>query len=1246
MLLSRYSGETDVVFGTTVSGRPPHLEGAESMVGLFINTLPARVEARPEALLVSWLTEIQEGLTRMRELEHTPLTRVQAWSEIPPGQPLFHTLLVFENYPIAVAPEPAADRGPGLTLAGIRTYERTGLPVSLGIRSAAGRLELRLLYEISIVEPVAIRRMMGHLDALLGSAADDFARPLATLDGLSGSERHQLLSEWNDTLFAVPAVVRADALFAAQALRAPDAVALKEGDELWTYRRLSEEVDRLAGRLRRVGVGPERAVGVCLPRSAGLAVSMLATFKAGGVYVPIDPTFPPDRQILILRDSRAAAVVTAGSSRGAFQEILPVLSLDEPGEDAAGDLGGSSCEVEMGGSLAYILYTSGSTGAPKGVAVTHESLADLLFWHLETYGVTAGDRASWIAAPAFDASLWELLPYLIRGASVVIADDETRLAPALMSEWLAREGVTLSHMPVSLAEQLFDLFGRDRWSLRALLTGGDRLRTGPREGITLPVLNHYGPTEATVVVSRAAVPARSEEMRRPPIGRAFANARIHLLGSDLSPVPAGIPGEIYIGGSRLARGYSGQPALTAERFVPDPFSSQAGARLYRTGDLARHLPDGRLDFIGRADFQVKIRGVRIEPGEIEVLLARHPAVADATVVANPTDDGSFRLIAYVVPADADERIELWPSTGEYFVYDELIYHGLTHDQLRNEKYLSALKRKARGKVVLDVGTGRDAILSRLCIEAGASRVYAVELVREVYEQARKTVEDLGLADRISVLHGDASQIDLPEKVDVCVSEIVEAIGGAEGAAVILNGARRLLKDGGILLPERSVTRVAAVELPDELRDQPGFTEVSAHYVRKIFDSVGGPFDLRLCVKNFPPSHLISEVGVFEDLDFSSPVEPELRLPVSLAVVKPSRLDGFLLWLNLHLDGEVLDILEGGYSWFPTYFPVFNPGVEVAPGDRIEAVCTGTLSDNGINPDYGIEGRLLRADGSCLEFSFLSRHHGREFRSSPLYQQLFGNEGAPVIRQELRRDLVPQLREHLRRQLPEFMMPSEAHDPSGDPADSQREDRPQGTPRPGRFEHPVLGLVGSSPHTARGDPRGPLERDPGGRAGRPSRELLRARWPLAAGDPGDVADPAALRDCLASAEAFRGPHGGGACRRPRRALEAGGPAGPSSHRSRLGPGRLPALVHAGAVVVFRSVGAGSFGVQRAAPAADAGEPGRGWSGVDAERGGAASRGAAHPLRRGRGAGRADRGGGGALAAARRGSLGPRGEGAAR
>ncbi|MBP7336113.1 type I polyketide synthase [Niveispirillum sp.] len=341
---------------------------------------------------------------------------------------------------------------------------------------------------------------------------------------------------------------------------------------------------------------------------------------------------------------------------------------------------------------------------------------------------------------------------------------------------------------------------------------------------------------------------------------------------------------------------------------------------------------------------------------------------------------------------APDQIELWPSVAEYYVYDDLIYYALANDEARNAKYRAALERTVKGKVVVDVGTGKEAILARLALQAGARKVYAIERGEEAYGLAVAHLENLGLSDRITVIHGEAGAVDLPEPADVCVSEIVGPIGGCEGAAVIINDAHRLLRPGGIMIPVRSTTKIAVARLPDAIRLNPGFHRVPGSYTAKIFDQIGHPFDLRVCIKKFPHDHVLSSADIFEDLDFSRPIRLEDSHAIRLDIDKASRFDGFLVWLNLHtIDGEVIDILEQEHSWLPVYMPVFEPGIDVVPGDRVEATITRTLCDNGLNPEFTIEGNLIRADGTRVAFAHASPHHAPRYRQHPFYQRLFADD---------------------------------------------------------------------------------------------------------------------------------------------------------------------------------------------------------------------------------------------------------------
>jgi len=402
------------------------------------------------------------------------------------------------------------------------------------------------------------------------------------------------------------------------------------------------------------GVGPEVVVAVLMRRSPEMMVSLLGILKAGGAYLPLDPEYPVERLAFMLEDSGAAQLLTTeelAGEVGPWAKNTICLDTDWPRmeqQPASPPVCPSSAD-----NLAYVIYTAGSTGRPKGVAVAHRSLANLVAWHQREYEVTASDRATQVAAPGFDASVWEIWPYLCAGASVHIPEAEVRMTPRKLVDWLVAEGITLSFLPTPLAEAVLE----ERWpaecALRALLTGGDRLHRGLLNDYPFRVVNHYGPTENTVVSTAGVVRPASAGDGPPPIGRPIANTQAYILDRRLNPVPVGTPGELYVGGENLARGYLHRPMLTAERFVPHPFSERPGERLYKTGDLARWLPDGRIDFLGRIDQQVKVRGYRIELGEIEAILAAHDSVDQAIVVTRPDPSGQQRLVAYVVSATAE-----------------------------------------------------------------------------------------------------------------------------------------------------------------------------------------------------------------------------------------------------------------------------------------------------------------------------------------------------------------------------------------------------------------------------------------------------------------------------------------------------------------------------------------------------------------------------------------------------------------
>ncbi|SRR5579875_240305 len=473
-------------------------------------------------------------------------------------------------------------------------------------------------------------------------------KPGASAALLTEAEQRQL-AQWNATQQDYPRDACVQQLVARQATARPNAIALVRDDNALSYRELNQRANQLAHYLQQLGVRPGVCVALCVERSFEMVIGLLGILKAGGAYVPLDASYPPDRLAFMIEDAGAPVLITqrqlAGRLPGrgarmvyldADAEILIWQSTDDPVCSATID------------DLAYVIYTSGSTGRPKGVQITNNSLLNLVFWHQRAFAITAADRATQLTSPAFDATGWELWPYLTAGASVYLIDDDTRLEASALRDWLVEQRITVTFLPTVLAESALQLEWPATTALRYLLTGADTLHRYPSPGLPFALVNNYGPTEATVLVTSGRVPATENASTPPPIGRPIANTQIYILDEQLRQVPPGEAGELCIGGVGLADGYLNRPELTAEKFIAHPFSDEPGARLYRTGDLARWLPDGQIAFLGRIDRQLKIRGYRIEPAEIVAALQTHSAVQACCVTAYEETPGDKRLVAYIV----------------------------------------------------------------------------------------------------------------------------------------------------------------------------------------------------------------------------------------------------------------------------------------------------------------------------------------------------------------------------------------------------------------------------------------------------------------------------------------------------------------------------------------------------------------------------------------------------------------------
>ncbi|MGW4551986.1 amino acid adenylation domain-containing protein, partial [Streptomyces violaceorubidus] len=680
-VVGRLAGRDDVVFGVTVSGRPADLEGVEDIAGLFINTLPRRVRIRPGESVAAFATRLQQEQARLLDHQHLGLTELQRIAGV--GE-LFDTAMVFESYPLDESALGELAGRSGLTLTGATNRDATHYALAL-VAVPGARLTFRLDHRPDAFDPAAARAVAERFQQVLGDLARHPDRPVGRLDLPGAAEADRLATVWSGP---TPTLARGTLpeLFREQVRRSPDAHAVDFEGTVLTYARLDERSDRLAAALVAAGLGPERIAAVALPRSADLAVALLAITKAGGCYLPLDPDYPADRIAYMLDDAAPHLIVTSravaerpgplgvdghhgadghGGADGGTRPARVLLDGDDftvsptvistgsstvsggpgaPGESSARRPAHDAVPGPLTRHPAYLIYTSGSTGRPKGVVVTHAGLAALAAGQIESFAVTPDSRVLQFASPSFDAAVSETCMALLSGACLVVAPQERLMPGTPLATLLDEQRITHVTLPPSALPSLPE---QAMAPVRTLVVAGESC---PPESVARwsagrRMLNAYGPTESTVC---ATISAPLAGRTAPPIGRPVPHTRTYVLDSALRPAPDGVTGELYLAGDGLARGYLNRPGLSAERFVADPYGPP-GTRMYRTGDLARWTAEGVLEYRGRADDQVKIRGFRIELGEVQTTLASLPEVVQAHVTVREDTPGDRRLVAYVVP---------------------------------------------------------------------------------------------------------------------------------------------------------------------------------------------------------------------------------------------------------------------------------------------------------------------------------------------------------------------------------------------------------------------------------------------------------------------------------------------------------------------------------------------------------------------------------------------------------------------
>ena len=650
LMLSRYSGEDDVLFGTVVSGRPAALEGVEAMVGLFINTLPVRVRAPENERVLPWLQHLQAEHAELREYDYSPLVEIQGWSEVSREDSLFQSIFLFENYK---KDAPLEELCQSLEIGDVQWFERHNFPLA-AVAIPGEEFMLRLIYQTDVYGPQTITRMLGHWKRLLESMAAHPDQTLGELPMVTQDERRQLVESWNQTTSDYPRNACIHHLFEEHAAATPNAIAVELGDERLTYAELNAKANRLAHHLKRMGVGPEVVVGLCMDRSTDLTVALLAILKADGAYLSLDPEYPKERLRHMLRDTRAPVLLTQEHMVAELPDNDALVVCVDSDAEAIGRE--SDQNPDGNGSaeqLAYVIYTSGSTGLPKGTLIPHRAVVRLVR-NTNFANFDADEVFLQFATVSFDASTLELWASLLNGARLVLFPTR-RTSLEELGQVIQEHGVTTLWLTAGLFHQMVEHHVQGLQGVRQLIAGGDVLSVShvkqalnQIEGCR--VINGYGPTENTTFTCCHPMTDPEALGQSVPIGRPIANTTVFILDGQLRPVPIGVIGDLYAGGDGLARGYLNLPELTAERFIESPFADKPGDRLYQVGDRARYLADGTIEFFGRSDSQVKLRGYRIELAEIETVLNEHEAIRDVVVAAREDTPGDKRLVAYWIPA--------------------------------------------------------------------------------------------------------------------------------------------------------------------------------------------------------------------------------------------------------------------------------------------------------------------------------------------------------------------------------------------------------------------------------------------------------------------------------------------------------------------------------------------------------------------------------------------------------------------
>jgi pristinamycin I synthase-3/4 len=817
LLLQRYSGQDDIVVGSPIANRQD--SQLEQLIGFFVNSLIMRVRVNAGQSFPELLAAVRG--TALEAYQHQDLPFERLVEELSPERrlnaaPIFQVVFALQNAPMA------AEEVRDLQVEAVAADEpRVRIDLEVHAVEHNGVLDFHWLYSRDLFDRWRMEQMAAHYLRLLEAVADNSRRQVADFDLLSSSELAKVIEEWNQTSRKIPGTTLTQ-LFENQVAKTPEAAAVIFGDESFSYRELNVRANRLARVLIGLGIGPEKFVGLAVPRSAEMLVALVAVLKAGAAYLPLEPTLPAERLQVMLKDARPACVITTSDLTSKFPDNSYLVLLDGAafGKVLSEQPDRNPTDNERTSPLrptnpAYVIYTSGSTGLPKGVVVTHAGLPSIALTRLERLALTSASRVLQFSSLSFDVSVVEIIMAFTTGAALVVPRDDQRSGMPLR-ELIIQHGVTHASLPPVVLPMLEN---EEELPLTHLVVGSEALSAELVEkwsrGRTL--IHAYGPTE-TSIVSTMSAPLSGRQA--PPIGKPIMNTRVYVLDERLSPVAIGVPGELYIAGAGLARGYLNRPAITAERFLADPYST-ADSRMYRTGDLVRWRANGDLEFIGRTDQQVKIRGFRVELGEIESALLKHARVREALVVAREDQSGQKQLVGYVIARPASERqaeveteqIGRWQQLYDSYRKEDTRNNGAAKFAGWNSSYTGApipahemqqwvdetvaRLMKLRPRRVLEIGCGTGLLLTQ--VAPHCESYTGLDFSAAALAQLRQVVEEREDLRHVTLTQGLAHELDFvtDKSVDlVVINSVVQYFPSTDYLLQVLKQSVRATSQGG------------------------------------------------------------------------------------------------------------------------------------------------------------------------------------------------------------------------------------------------------------------------------------------------------------------------------------------------------------------------------------------------------------------------------------------------------------------